>query len=152
MTDQGRIVRCPQCGTKNRIRDSKQGQRPICGKCKAPLEGAPRGPAGPVTVTDANFTREVLESPLPVLLDCWAAWCGPCRTLGPIVDKLAKRWQGRIKVGKLNVDQNPNVASQFQIRSIPTMLVFERGRLKDTLVGALPEGEIVRRMAPYMNA
>ncbi|MBU2550715.1 MAG: thioredoxin TrxC [Proteobacteria bacterium] len=145
------IVRCPSCGTKNRIPASRLNQGPKCGKCQAALNAETlEGPAGPVVVTDANFEPEVLRSPLPVLLDCWAEWCGPCRMVGPIVEELAREWQGRIKVGKLNVDQNPGTAGRFQIRSIPTLLVFDRGQVADTIVGALPKAQIVQRMSPWL--
>ena len=143
-------VRCPSCRTKNRVPAQRISEGPKCGKCGAPLALDDLGRSGPVKVTDANFESQVLKSPLPVLLDCWAAWCGPCRTLGPVIDQLARQWQGRIRVGKLNVDENPQSASKFQVRSIPTMLVFENGALKDTLVGALPQQEIARKMGPYL--
>lgn len=140
-------IRCTGCGTKNRIPASRVNDRPKCGKCGQPMELAGLFSGKPVVVTDNNFETEVLKSPLPVLLDCWAEWCGPCRMVGPIIDELANEWKGRVRTAKLNVDENQRVAGMFQIRSIPTLLIFNRGRLVDTLVGALPKQEIVGKMA-----
>ena len=145
------ILRCPACGAKNRIPADRIHDRPKCGKCKAALNPDQALGGKPVTATDANFQSEILASPLPVLLDCWAPWCGPCRMVGPIIDELAGEWRGRIKVAKLNTDENPQTAARFQIRSIPTMLVFHQGQLRDTLVGALPKKEIVKRMSAYLH-
>jgi thioredoxin len=97
-------------------------------------------------VTDANFSAEVEHSPLPVLLDMWAPWCGPCRVVAPVVDQLALEMAGRIRVGKLNVDENPVTAERFQIRGIPALLVFKAGREIDRIVGVQPKSEIARRL------
>jgi thioredoxin 1 len=89
--------------------------------------------------TDANFDAEVLKSDRPTLVDFWAVWCGPCRAIAPIVEGLAKQWEGKIKVGKLDVDHNQRVAANFGIRSIPTLLLFKDGKVVDQLVGAGPQ-------------
>ncbi|MFH1090868.1 MAG: thioredoxin TrxC [Pseudomonadota bacterium] len=149
-TPQVFTVRCPGCQTKNRVPADRLNDRPKCGQCGRLLDLSGFKSIGPVVVTDRNFQAEVMASPLPVLLDCWAAWCGPCRMVGPIVEELAQEWQGRVKVAKLNVDENPQTAGRFQIQSIPTLLVFQGGKLLDTMVGALPKGEITRRMAAFM--
>jgi len=145
------ILRCPQCGAKNRIPADRVNDRPKCGKCQSPLNLDSLLTDQPVLVTDKNFADEVLSSTLPVLLDCWAEWCAPCHLVGPIVEELALEWKGRVKVGKLNVDENPATASRFQIRSIPSFLIFDQGRLKDTLVGALPKAQFIQRMSPYIE-
>ncbi len=89
--------------------------------------------------TDANFTSEVLDSDLPVLVDFWAAWCGPCRAVGPIIEELAKQYDGTVKVGKLNIDENPQAPSGFGIHSIPAVLLFKGGKVVETLVGVQPK-------------
>jgi thioredoxin 1 len=94
-------------------------------------------------VTDKNFTAEVLNANLPVLVDFWATWCGPCRTIGPIVEDLAKEFSGRVKVAKLNVDENPATPSQYGVRGIPTLILFKGGKVVDQIVGAVPKARLV---------
>jgi thioredoxin len=144
------IIRCAKCGAKNRVNEVK-GRQPICGRCGATLDASATDGAGqtstPRAVTDANFKREVLETRgKPVLLDCWAEWCGPCHMLAPVMDELAAESQGRYLIMKLNVDENPIVASQFNIRSIPTMLIFRDGALVDRLVGVQSKQAIAARL------
>ncbi|MBW2110977.1 MAG: thioredoxin TrxC [Deltaproteobacteria bacterium] len=139
------MVKCPRCGAKNRVPRERINQRPICGRCKAPLKKADF-PAVPVDITDQTFNREVLSFSGPVLVDCWAPWCGPCRMVGPILVQLASEYAGRLKIAKLNVDENPATASRYGIQSIPTMLLFKNGNHVNTLVGALPRDEIERQL------
>lgn len=96
----------------------------------------------PVDITDRSFEKEVLSFPAPVLVDCWAPWCGPCRMVAPILDELASEYAGRLKIAKLNVDENPETASRYDTRSIPTMLIFKGGTLVERIVGALPKEKI----------
>jgi thioredoxin 2 len=144
MTDT-QLIRCSHCGATNRVPQDKlaQGLAPKCGQCKQPLATSS---GGPLTVTDASFATDVERSPLPVLVDAWAPWCGPCRMVGPIVDELATELAGKVRVTKLNVDENPATASRFDIRSIPTMLVMVNGREVDRIVGALPKNALRDRL------
>jgi thioredoxin 1 len=103
-----------------------------------------------LTINDSNFEAEVMNSELPVLVDFWAEWCGPCRMIGPIVEELATEYAGKAKVGKVDVDANPGIAGQFGIRSIPTLLVFKGGQVVDKLVGALPKSQIAAKLEAHV--
>lgn len=138
------MIRCAACGALNRVPMEKvqAGREPVCGRCKKPLSAHPH----PLVVTDADFAEVVERSPVPVLLDMWAPWCGPCRMVGPIVEDLARELAGRMRVAKMNVDDNPVTSSRFRIQSIPALLVFQDGREIDRIVGAQPKSEILRRV------
>ena len=137
------MIVCPACGATNRVPGDKvaQGLAPVCGKCKTPL---PMGKPQPVT--DASFAQDVERSPVPVLVDAWAPWCGPCHMIAPVIDQLATELAGRVRVVKLNVDDNPRTAARFDLRSIPTLLVLKDGREIDRLVGVQLKQEIMRRL------
>ena len=107
---------------------------------------------GYVTLSDENFRKEVLESEKPVLVDFWAAWCGPCRVLGPVIEELATELNGNAKVGKLNVDENPATAQQFGIRSIPTVLFFDKGRKVDSTIGVVPKSALRSKLEALVSA
>lgn len=145
------IVTCEKCGTKNRVDANTQiGRIAKCGKCGTVLSTATASTATsdkPLIVTDQSFSQDVLNAAGLTLLDCWAPWCGPCRMIGPIMEQLAAEAHGRYRVAKLNVDDNPRTASQFQIQSIPTMLLFKNGKLVDRLIGAHPKQAIAAKLA-----
>jgi thioredoxin 2 len=144
------IIRCLSCGTKNRMPENRLNAHPLCGRCGEPLV-VDRSLHAPVEVTDSTFLGEVLTSPRSVLVDCWAPWCGPCRSLAPILEELAVKYGGGIKIAKMNVDENPLTAQQFNVRNIPTMLLFRNGKLVNTLVGLLPKEEIERHLLSIME-
>ena len=100
----------------------------------------------PVKVTDGNFSKEVLRSDKKVLVDFWADWCAPCRMVAPVVEDIAKEYNDQIKVAKLNVDENQSTAARYGVQSIPTMIVFENGKVKDKIVGYAPKGRLVKKL------
>ncbi|MHB1687474.1 MAG: thioredoxin [Ignavibacteriaceae bacterium] len=100
----------------------------------------------PITITDDNFDTEVIKSDKPVLIDFWAVWCGPCRMIAPIVEELAVEYSGKLKIGKLDVDNNQQTSIKYGVRSIPTLLIFKGGQLKDTIIGAVPKAQIVQKL------
>jgi thioredoxin 2 len=136
------LAKCPQCGAVNRLKSAAPEELPVCGKCGTSLPWI-------VAASDGSFDREI-QAPVPVLVDFWAEWCGPCRIVTPIIEELARGRAGKIKVVKLNVDQNPTTASRFAVQSIPLLLLFKSGIVAETMVGALPKAEILRRVAPHL--
>ncbi|MBN2254662.1 MAG: thioredoxin TrxC [Deltaproteobacteria bacterium] len=144
------IVQCSRCNTKNRIPDDRLHDRPLCGKCGTPLHIGART-SHPVDITDESFRQEVLDSSVPVIVDCWAPWCGPCSMVAPMLDQLASEYAGRIKTAKLNVDENPLTASQFDTRSIPTLLFFKNGGLVHRMVGVQPKSTIEQHLLQMID-
>lgn len=141
------IVVCPKCGAKNRVTAEKQnGREAVCGRCKTLLSAGTQ----PLTVTDQNFAQEVEKSPLPVLLDFWAAWCGPCHMIAPVIDELARELSGKVRVGKLNVDENQTTAARFGVQGIPTLLILKDGREVDRIVGVQSKEAIIRRLQNFL--
>ena len=148
------IQTCPKYGAKNRVDERAASvNQAVCGKCGEKLpeiaaSGAAATNGKPQVVTDATFAAEVVSasSSLPVLVDCWAPWCGPCRMVAPVLDQLAAESSGRYKIVKLNVDENPRISAEFQIRSIPTLLIFKHGKVVDQIVGAVPKQTIAGRL------
>lgn len=105
----------------------------------------------PLEITDANFQQEVLKSEKPVLVDFWAVWCGPCKMIAPVVEEIAAQYSGQLKVGKMDVDSNPETPMQFGIRNIPTLLVFKNGKVVDHIVGAMPKKNLIDKLTPHLG-
>ena len=139
------IIRCSRCGAQNRVK-SGEGREPVCGRCRTPLTAD----AEPIVVTDQNFADEVERSPLPVLIDFWAGWCGPCRLIAPTIEKLAKELAGKVRVGKLDVDSNKATAARFRVQGIPMLLVLKNGQEVDRMVGVQSREAILQRLKPHI--
>jgi len=135
------LLSCAACGARNRIRPSAKGV-PACGTCKQTLPWL-------VNASDGTFDVEA-DATVPVLVDLWAPWCGPCRFVGPILEELARDYAGKLKVVKVNVDDNRRTSERFQAYSIPTMIVLKGGQPVDRIVGALPKDQLVSRLAPHL--
>ena len=103
-----------------------------------------------ININDSNFKQEVLEEGLPVLVDFWAAWCGPCLRLAPVIEQISKEYKGKLKVCKLNVDDSPKTASKYDIMSIPTLVIFKKGKVVSKIIGALPKTELETAIKPHI--
>ena len=147
------VVTCPQCGAKNRVDENRAGRmQPVCGRCGAqlPPPAATAAPGHPLTVTDDTLASELGRAGgRPVLVDCWAPWCGPCRMIAPVMDQLAAESNDRYVVAKLNVDENPATAGRFHIDGIPALLIFKNGQMVDKIVGVQPKQAIAAKLAAH---
>jgi len=138
---------CPSCGAKNRVLADRAVDHPRCGRCRADLSAPGAALAKPVVVTERTFAAEVERAELPVLVDFWAPWCGPCRAVAPVLEQLARERAGRLKIAKVNVDENPALSARFGIQAIPTLALFRNGALVDEIRGALPKAALEARLA-----
>jgi thioredoxin 2 len=143
-------LRCIKCGGKNRVPANKINETPKCGKCHAELQTKELFVPQPVMVTDRNFEERVLKSPLPVLMFAWAPWCPTCVSTAPIIDEFAADAKTKIRVAKLNVDQNKMLAAKYKILSVPFIFIFDNGQLKDSMPGGMKKHELMMQMAHYL--
>lgn len=140
---QSAIAACTECGAKNRLRPDAGGS-PTCGRCGRALPWL-------VDADASTFGREVREAPLPVLVDFWAAWCGPCRMIAPALEELSRDLAGRLKIVKVDVDQSPVLAARNDARSIPTLLLFKDGEVVERTMGAQPKAALRRMVEPHLS-
>ena len=139
MSAEDPLIACPHCAAMNRVLRARLAEAPACGRCHHPLfTGVP------LALGEADFDRHALRSTLPLLVDFWAPWCGPCKTLGPLLEKLETEYAGRFKLAKIDSDQEQQLAAAFGIRSIPTMVLLQGGREIARQSGAMPAEAIVR--------
>jgi thioredoxin 2 len=144
------VFRCTECRARNKIPGDRIEAGPRCGKCKQPLNTEELFLPQPLTITDGDFQEKVLRSPLPALVFAWAPWCPTCRAFLPVIDVYGRHSEGKVRVGKLNVDENPGISSSYSILAVPQILIFDNGQLKETLPGAMQEHEIRSKMAAYV--
>ena len=138
--------RCSSCNGINRVDPGRRSDRPVCGRCQAPLDLS----AMPGDVTDEQLERLVRGAPVPVLVDFWAPWCGPCRVVAPAVTELAARHAGRLIVVKVNTDEQSRTATALKVEGIPTFAVYAGGRLREQRSGALPKSALEALLAPHL--
>ena len=136
MTDSLHLV-CPDCGAINRLPRERLNARPTCGKCRQPLFAG-----HPIALNDAAFRRHVMNDQVPLLVDFWAAWCGPCKMFAPVFERAAQRLEPRLRLGKVDTEAAPDLSAELGIRSIPTLALFHRGREVDRISGALDLGNL----------
>lgn len=137
------ILTCQKCETKNRVTNPPAGQVPVCARCGAPLPWLHDG-------TDASFAEDT-RAGVPVIVDFWAPWCGPCRVMGPILEQIAQDMPGKVRIVKVNVDENPRSPAQFGVQGIPTLVMFKDGEAVDQIVGVVQKPMLVERIRHLQN-
>ena len=143
-------LRCAECHTKNRVPVEKLFLGPRCGHCSSPIATQGLLSGQPIVVGDSDFDRTVAAAPLPLVIYAWASWCTVCGTTGPMVERLAWQGRGRYQMAKLNVETSPQIASRHNLLSVPTFMIFDRGQLLETIPGAIPEGQLLQKLAPLL--
>ena len=145
MSGPSQIVVCATCQSPNRIPTARLGDQPRCGKCKELLFTG-----RPIALSDQTFDRHLTRSEIPLVVDFWAEWCGPCKMIAPILEEIAAEHSGAIAVAKLNVDENPDMAMKFSVMSIPTLLVFHNGEVSKRLIGAKSKGALLQELDEFL--
>jgi thioredoxin 2 len=144
-------LRCGQCRVKNRVELSRLHEGAKCGRCGAVIQHEDLFIGHSIVVDEANFNHTVMQSPLPVLLYGWAPWCGVCGGTTPMVEDFAADTKGKVRVGKLNVDANPNIASRYNIMGVPAFFIIDAGEIKEHIPGAVPKHELMMKMAAFIS-
>ena len=137
---------CPHCNITNRIPNEKIANKPICGKCKKPLFFAK-----PLELNVSNFAAHITKNDIPVVVDFWAEWCGPCKMMAPMFSQATAQLEPRVRMAKLNTEQEQNIAAQFNIRSIPTLIIFKQGKEIARQSGAMDSQSLIQWINQYLN-
>ncbi len=137
---------CPHCNITNRIPNEKIANKPICGKCKKPLFFAK-----PLELNASNFAAHITKNDIPVVVDFWAEWCGPCKMMAPMFSQATAQLEPRVRMAKLNTEQEQNIAAQFNIRSIPTLIIFKQGKEIARQSGAMDSQSLIQWINQYLN-
>ncbi|MGI5309929.1 thioredoxin TrxC [Rheinheimera sp. WS51] len=138
------IIACSSCHSLNRVPDERLFQAPVCGKCKSGLFTGE-----PIELTAANFAAHANKSDLPLVVDFWASWCGPCKNFAPIFDQVAQELEPQFRFGKINTEQQQQLAAQFNIRSIPTLMIFKQGKIIAQQAGAFPKSAFLQWLSSH---
>lgn len=144
------IVPCKNCGAKNRIPSNRSKDKPICGRCRSPLSLSDTYPPDPVDVTDRTFRDEVLNFPGSVVAFFWASWCTYCRTLMPVITELSKKYAGKIKFARIQTDHNQATSNQYDVLSLPTLILFKRGQQINRVTGSIPRAQLEYQLSPLL--
>jgi thioredoxin 2 len=144
------VLRCSECGAKNRVHSSKLNEQAKCGKCHARLKSHELLEPQPIMITDHNFSDKVLKSPLPVLVFAMSPTCPGCGQVAPHIEAFARESKGKVRVGKLNIQHNPDLASKFDILSVPYLLIFDKGKLQQSMPGGLDKRGLMELMMHYL--